>query len=173
VAKPSFKALWANYPHDGYDALFQSIGWQAFAHQPGWENTCAIRVSICLARSGVTISSRANMRALTGPIRGKLIEPKQDALSKTLKAIWGDPVALRPRDGLSAIAGRDGVVSFFAIAGYNVGGRLGGHIDLIDGTLSEQRDPSGRITARRATYEIAHGDYMNSAESIWFWEMPA
>lgn len=172
LVKPSFKSLWANYPKGSYDSIFNFIGWQEFAGKPGWENTCAIRMSICLGLSGVSVSSRARMRALKGPAKGKMIEPRQDYLSLTLQDLWGTPLKCSASEGPAKLAGRDGVISFWKIAGYAVGGRLGGHIDLIDGKIVEQRDGWGRVTTRRATYEAAHGNYMDQSETIWFWEMP-
>jgi hypothetical protein len=113
-------------------------------------------MSICLDTSGVKITSSAGMNALAGPAKGKPIEIRQDVLSKNLERLWGSPLKCLSSDGYTKIGSRHGVISYWKISGYNVGGALGGHIDLFEG----------------ATKTAAHGEYMTSSQSIWFWETP-
>jgi Type VI secretion system (T6SS), amidase effector protein 4 len=172
MTKPSFKTLWLNYPKGNQASVYKFIGWDEFIGKPGYENTCAIRMSICLGLSGVAINSSAGMRALKGPISGKPIEIRQDKLSEFLESRWGAPMKCPANEGYKKIAGRDGVISFWKIADYNVGGTLGGHIDLIDGSTVEETDIRGRVIGRMYTYNAARGDYMAHSETIHFWEMP-
>ena len=65
-------ALLKNYPSNrvvSRDTLFQQIGWDDLIKNPGYGNTCAIRVSLALIRSGITIPS--------GRLPIKTIEPGQ------------------------------------------------------------------------------------------------
>ena len=93
---------------------------------PNYENTCAIRMSICLATSGQPVRSSQGMKALAGRVRGHPIEVRQDTVSRSLEQLSGPPLKVSARDAEAKIYGRDGVVSFFGIAGDNVGGRVGG-----------------------------------------------
>lgn len=138
---------------------------------PNYENTCAIRMSICLAASGQPVRSSQAMKALAGRVKGQPIEVRQDTLSRHLEQIWGAPLKMDARDAETKINGRDGVISFFGIAGYNVGGRNGGHIDLIDGTLKE-RSIFGYVWSRSVQYNYGSHGYMDRSASVWFWELP-
>lgn len=131
--KPSFSSLWMNYPKSNSvrrKDLFGKIGWDNLVNDPNYENTCAIRVSIALQKSGVPVNSSAGMRALAGSLKGKFIEIRQEKLSEQLFKLWGTPESISKE---SDVGDRNGVISFFEIPGYTVGGGLGGHIDLIDG----------------------------------------
>ncbi|RHW17840.1 hypothetical protein D1610_04785 [Sphingomonas gilva] len=171
MAKPAFNAMWLNYPKGDPKSVFTHIGWGEFYGKPGWENTCALRMSIALGLSGVAIKSSAGMRALAGPLKGKWIEPRQDRLSENLREIWGEPLKCDAALGNRRLAGTDGVISFWQIAGYDVGGQLGGHIDLIDGSVVEEKDWWGHVIDRTISYRTAHGNYMDKCKSIWFWKL--
>lgn len=171
MAKPRFQLLWSHYPRGSPDRVLRGIGWDDMIGNPNYENTCAIRMSICLAAAGQPVTSSQGMKALSGPVRGAPIEISQDRLSRQIKTRWGPPLEVAARDAEQQIAGRDGVVSFFGISGYDVGGRNGGHIDLIDGTVNE-RGLFGYIWSRSIEYSYGTHDYMDRAASVWFWEMP-
>ncbi|MEG3089347.1 T6SS effector amidase Tae4 family protein [Sphingomonas sp. PB4P5] len=171
MVKPSFRLLWSHYPRGSPENVLRGIGWDGMIGNPSYENTCAIRMSICLAASGQPVRSSQGMKALSGGVRGSPIEVRQDAISRHLEQRWGAPLKMSAKDAERQINGRDGVVSFFGIAGYNVGGRDGGHIDVIDGTVSE-RGLFGYIWSRSIQYNYGTHGYMDRSASVWFWEMP-
>ena len=151
--KPAFALLWSNYPRsEKREVLFEDLGWTDIKDHPGYKDTCAIRMSVGLVRSGLTIPG-APMRVKAGKLKDKRIEPRQHRLSDMLKFLWGKPEVYdseqTARDG---IGDRTGVVSFFRIAG-----GPGGHIDLI------HPGPYGFA-------ECARSCYFASWE-IWFWPL--
>ncbi len=173
--KPSFSVLWANYPHADRSTrkqLFDAIGWGSIANEPAYQNTCAIRVSVGLQRSGMEVDSSAGMRALAGAIKGKNIEIRHEKLSDYLKTKWGTPETLvgTPAQMEAAIGDRNGVISFFEIPGYEVGGGLGGHIDVIDGKDKLPIRLFGYgFDVNRDSVCGSHC-YWNAARA-WFWEL--
>lgn len=171
MAKPSFRTLWANYPHGSPDDVLRGIGWDAMIGNPNYANTCAIRMSICLAASGQSVNSSQGMKALAGRTKDRPVEVRQDTLSRYLEKAWGAPMKVSAKDAESKINGRDGVISFFGIAGYSVGGGLGGHIDLIDGSIVEH-GLFGYVWSRSASYNYGSHGYMDRSATVWFWEMP-
>ncbi|MDB5611588.1 MAG: hypothetical protein JWP25_8488 [Bradyrhizobium sp.] len=55
-----FSTLWNNYPMEEPDDLFNDVlggGWPALIGNPAYENTCTIRLSITLNRSGFKVPS--------------------------------------------------------------------------------------------------------------------
>lgn len=153
VLKPRFDTLRAHYPAtETQAALFTDIGWTDLIGNPAYDNTCAIRMSTCLLRAGVTLPG-ARMQAKAGTIRGKWIEPGQAKLSNILKTVWGLPEIYTGEDAVRAgVKQRHGVVSFFRIDSDN-----GGHIDLI-GT-----DDEGRLDCARSCFL--------GAAAVWFWPL--
>lgn len=112
MAKPGFQTLWSHYSRGSPDRVLRGIGWDDMIGNPNHENTCAIRMSICLAASGQPVRSSQGMKALSGPVRGAPIEVRLDTLSRYLEQQWGTPMKVAARDAERQIAGRDGVVSF-------------------------------------------------------------
>ncbi|MCB9958762.1 MAG: hypothetical protein H6843_09185 [Rhodospirillaceae bacterium] len=170
--KPSFIRLWLNYPRKSrypLKALFESIGWDAYVDNENYQNTCAIRMSIALQLSGVDVKSSAGMSALAGPIKGKKIEIRQDKLSDYLESIWGSPEIFTGTgtENEAKIGDRNGVISFFEIPGYVVGGGLGGHIDVIDGK-GTTKTKAGTVVNLDS---VCAGSCYWSAKSVWFWEL--
>ena len=56
--RPPFHTLERNYPrHDDIDKaqLFHEIGWDDLIDNPDYDNTCAIRMSLALIKSGVLV----------------------------------------------------------------------------------------------------------------------
>lgn len=150
---PRFDALRTHYPAtETQAALFNDIGWTDLIGNPAYDNTCAIRMSTCLLRAGVTLPG-ARMQAKAGKIKGKWIEPGQVKLSNILKSVWGPPEIYTSEDAVRAgIGPRHGVVSFFRIDSDN-----GGHIDLI------ATDDEGRLDCARSCFLGAAG--------VWFWPL--
>jgi hypothetical protein len=159
-----FAQLWNNYPDpDTYPhgKLFDSIGWGDLKDNPKYENTCAIRMSICLIKSGVKFPGR--MAIKSGPFKGHLIEPGQVRLTNilALPTILGTPEKLTKENYESALKGKQGVVAFMRIPTYVVDGALSGHIDLIQhGTYLWFFD---KLQCRDACYW--------SSQEFWFWSL--
>jgi hypothetical protein len=151
--KPSFGRLRANYPKSKKRKdLFAQLGWSAIADDAAYKDTCAIRMSVALARSGMHLTG-GTMRVQTGELKGDRIETRQRKLSEILRRQWGEPERFDGEKGArDGIGKRTGVVSFFRIAG-----GPGGHIDLIN------PGPYGFAECARSCYF--------GCWEIWFWPL--
>lgn len=158
-----FSSLWANYPtpdKEPRDTLFRSLGWDDLINNKSYENTCAIRMSVCLQRSGFSLS-RGDLNVLKGPLKGKKIIIRFDDLANYLKGKWGKPkIILNPTEEVLKPYG-NGVVVFFHI---NPGG-YPGHIDLFQVTRTKHQfllwtwqDIQGQC-----------GSHCYDADKCWFW----
>ena len=126
--------LWRNYPTPAeftHDQLFDELGWSDIKNNKAYENTCAIRMSLCLIRSGIKIPGRLKIQK--GAHKGKLIEPGQLQLSNSLiiPNLFGSPAKFILADCDKELSNKQGIVSFLSIPGYFIGGALSGHIDLV------------------------------------------
>jgi hypothetical protein len=66
--KPPYHVLRENYPRkDSRELLFADIGWSDLTNNPAYWDTCAIRMSTALLRTGVTLPG-ARMQAHAGTI---------------------------------------------------------------------------------------------------------
>jgi len=111
---------------------------------PAYENTCAVRMSIALLKSGV---------AFTGQLKDELIEPGAKLLADQLMKpnLFGKPELYKPTNFLENVTGRKGVVLFWKIVGYG-----GGHIDLINA---------------ENTVAVCNSHCYYNSKEIWFWEL--
>lgn len=127
----SFSLMWNQYPAkeqrgETNERLYTELGWTDLIGQKEYDNTCAVRLSLCLARSGVPFS-RGDLTVRAGPMRGQKVLVSVRALADHLKQLWGAPEVLRPVN-LGDLSGRDGVLAFFDLpSGYPA------HIDLVRG----------------------------------------
>lgn len=167
-----FGTLWTNYPntteYTSRDTLYPYLGWgkdAAMMTSKDWENTCAIRLSVCLIRCGMAFAE-APIGALVGHgcadkrLRGKAVVIGFDRLAKMLKKRWGDPKVL-PNVTEQDLNNQKGVVAFYGLpSGYR------GHIDIIRDTAMPWtfQGSSGDSTS----YEFGSGSYFGSREA-WFW----
>ncbi|WEF33511.1 T6SS effector amidase Tae4 family protein [Pseudoduganella chitinolytica] len=156
--RPLFLSLKHNYPHkDAIDTaqLFEGIGWDDLIDNPAYENTCAIRMSLALIRTGIHVSGRIAIKK--GLHKGRWIEPGQAKLSRMLAAesMFGPPEKFDMQTVVSGIANRSGVISFVRIPSY-LDGR-GGHIDII------APGAGGLMACGSGCYFTAH--------EYWFWEL--
>jgi hypothetical protein len=152
--KPSYINLKTNFSSNRVvlkEALFTEIGWQGLIPNMNYDDTCAIRMSLALIKSGMTIPGR--MAIMAGKYKGKLIEPGHNKLCAILKgpAFLGRPEIFKSPAAENAIAGRSGIASF-----WRIGQGAGGHIDLIS----------------TKNYQPVCGSscYFNSAD-VWFWPL--
>jgi len=155
--KPHFTVLHDRYPAlESREELLVQIGWGDVINKAAFNDTCAIRMSMGLVGAGMALPG-ARMRAKSGPLRGKSIEPGQARLSNILLKIWGAPEIFKdPGEAAAGINRRSGVISFFRIHG--AAGSNNGHIDLIFPSIG------GFQTCARSCH-------FKSVE-YWFWHVP-
>ena len=115
----SYKSEQDVYKEIGYD--FDGL----IKQNSAYVNTCAVRMSLALIKSGVDFVGRLKIK--DGPYKGKTIEPGAKLLADQLArpALFGRPDVFAPRDAITRLSGKKGVVLFWKIAGYG-GGHIGG-----------------------------------------------
>lgn len=186
--RPTWASMWSNYPHKyrapalKTDALYRSIGWDDLIDKPAFENTCAVRTSMALQRSGIDVKSSAGMRALKGDIKGKQIEIRFDDLANQLKKSWGPPEVLAGSavDQEAALGDRNGVAVFWKLPP----NQYPGHIDVVDGKGTFRKIvreywnyapdiwPFYDNVEREFNAESECGTHCYwGAETVWFWEL--
>ncbi|PUV87947.1 T6SS effector amidase Tae4 family protein [Cronobacter sakazakii] len=133
-AQLKMKHYSANEERPGYvsrDDLFNEIGYDAavlIKSNPGYMNTCAVRMSLALIKCNVNFEGRLTI--INGPYKGKKIEPGAKLLADQLyKAnVFGKAeIYTDIRLAGEKLRNRKGVVFFNRITNYN-----GGHIDLLE-----------------------------------------
>ena len=159
--KPRFNTLKKHHysSHKGQsnylngDDLYLSIGYNInnlVKQNPGYENTCAVRMSLALLAAGIRYSGRLKIK--DGPYKGKMIESGAKLLADQLIQSIGKPQIFRePAKLKKQIWNKRGIVFFSKIVGYG-----GGHIDLIE---SDNSNP------------VCHSNCYFACEEIWFWEL--
>jgi hypothetical protein len=156
MAKPSYATVRANFSgvNDATpEELYKEIGWEDLIGKPAWRNTCAVRMSLALVKSGLNI--RGNMRVNKGPYKGKGIETNQMRLARLLENpfyLGESEKSSTSAEAIKKIGKRRGIISFQQMANY-----FGGHIDLVY--------PGQNIAV--ACVSNCHWD----SSSIWFWEL--
>lgn len=136
--------------HDAYKEVGYDLN-ELRKQNPGYVNTCALRMSLALLKSGVQFTGRLKIKA--GDYKGKSFEPGAKLLADQLKrdSIFGMPKLLTRDNALKFLTNKKGVILFWKIDGYD-----GGHIDLIESGTSVQVCNSGCYFA---------------CKEIWFWEL--
>lgn len=119
---------------------------------PAYENTCAVRMSLALIKSGVDFIGRLKIK--DGAHKGRMIEPGAKLLADQLARpiIFGRPDVFAPRDAIARLSGKKGVILFWKITGYG-----GGHIDLIEAAT---------------TVQTCNSQCYFASKEIWFWPLP-
>lgn len=149
-----FKTLWANHPSNETppnDSPCSTSG------SPNFENQCAIRLGVTLARSGVSLSGYTgsfcwHKHGKEHPLR---VNDMHKWLTKSL--IFGKPDIAKQSKAYPVTnrnyLGVTGIVMWVNFWGTN---NQGDHIDLWDGA------------------NIAHGspDYFSRSQEIHFWQIP-
>lgn len=142
MPKPSFVNLWDNYPKDDFPC------------DGGWDNQCAIRMSLTLNGEGtvpVNSGTYTEPKCSHGHARGA------ESLANWLwKNHLGRPkIYKNPAEGKKTIASKKGILFFkdcFIRDGETE--RSGDHIDLWNaGQTKTYNDPS------------------NNSAQLWFWEL--
>ena len=154
---PPFNLLWENFSSNKQvkpPELLKEIGWDDLIDNPAFANTCAIRLSLALIKSGLTIPG-GRMSIKAGPFKGKRIEPGQAKLSQILAAqsMLGSPEKYTGAHE-TGIGERSGIVSFFRLIPdvYDKG-----HIDL--------------VMAREHDVKKCASDCWWASKEVWFWPM--
>lgn len=160
--KPTYAKLTQNYYSSNElspafvdaDALFKEVGYnydKLIQQNPDYVNTCAVRMSLALIKSGVDFVGR--MKIKDGPHKGKTIEPGAKLLADQLarSVVFGKPDVFVSQDAMRRLSGEKGVVLFWKIAGYG-----GGHIDLIEAST---------------TVRVCNSACYFSSKEIWFWPL--
>ena len=134
--------------------VYKEIGYNLddlMKQNPAYENTCAIRMSLALMKSGIQFSGRLKIK--DGPHKGKMIEPGAKLLADQLArpALFGRPDVFSSKDAVTQLRGKKGVILFWKITGYG-----GGHIDLIE---------------MSTTVQVCNSACYFSSKEIWFWPL--
>ncbi|MFE8100781.1 T6SS effector amidase Tae4 family protein [Brenneria goodwinii] len=149
----------SNEARPGYisrEQLFTEIGYDAsvlIRSNPGYMNTCAVRMSLALLKCGVFFTGRLPVKA--GPYKGKKIEPGAKLLADQLykESVFGKAeIYVDIRQTGQKLKNRKGVIFFNNIADYN-----GGHIDLLE--------PVGDNIMQ------CNSNCYTDCKEIWFWEL--
>lgn len=137
----------------GGEDLYSTIGYNIdnlVKQNPGYENTCAVRLSLALLAMNVKFEGRLKIKA--GPYKGKMIEPGAKLLADQLRLALGKPQIFREPDKLKTqIWHQRGIIFFSKIVGYG-----GGHIDLIE---PDNANP------------VCHSNCYFTCEEVWFWKL--
>ena len=139
----------------GADTLYKEIGYnyeKLIQQNSAYVNTCAVRMSPALIKSGVHFNGRLKIK--DGTYKGKMIEPGAKLLADQLAraSVFGRPDVFAPQDATTRLSGKKGMILFWKIADYG-----GGHIDLIEAST---------------TVQICHSACYFSSKEIWFWSLP-
>lgn len=122
----AFTTLNSNFPTEDREQFFKDMGWDDLIPNTAYTNTCAMRVSVCLVKCGMTFPT-GEIKILKGDHEGKRIKIRWNELEDVLKAAWGDPTSVTPTNS-EACKPYQGVVAFEKLpSGYS------GHIDVLDG----------------------------------------
>jgi hypothetical protein len=130
---PQFTLLWLNYPKENHPC------------DQGWENQCAIRMSVSLIDSGFELTHYTEPQCKHGHARGA-----ESLASYLWKEVGRPKIATTPDQGRKNVAGKTGLVFFKDLAGFR--GGIGDHFDLWNAGLTKT------------------GEYFDAAKQTWFWE---
>lgn len=168
-----FAALWSAYPSEK-----PYVDPKTGKVPEGYENQCAIKVSVALLGAGVRLDS---FKGATVSVKGAKLAIRAQELATWLKAqrIQGvdtPPQTVTGADWQTKIKGRSGIVYF---ADYWTRGNekvpTGDHIDLWNGSrLTASGFEGAAVTFLRFGLGIASlpgFSDLGKAKAIWFWEV--
>jgi len=136
------------------ESLYSEIGYsqkELIRQNSGYVNTCAVRMSLALLKSGVSFVGRLEIKK--GEFKGKTVEPGAKLLADQLMRpmVFGRPQIHRPSEFITTVAGQKGVVLFWKVTAYG-----GGHIDVIETSN---------------TSAVCNSNCYFSSKEIWFWPL--
>jgi len=161
--KPLFNQLKKNHYSANYSSpeylsageLYAEIGYDINIltnENIGYSNTCAVRMSLALIKSGIQFQGR--LRIKKGIYKGRTIEAGAKLLADQLQkpSVFGKAkIFPNPTEAENWIKNKKGTIFFNKITSYN-----GGHIDLIE--------PENAAL-------ICHSHCYFNCKEVWFWEM--
>ncbi|BEN11805.1 hypothetical protein SMETP3_22930 [Serratia marcescens] len=148
----------SDYSSPGYlaaEAVYAEIGYELdtlLKQNPGYANTCAVRMSLALLKAGISFKGRLPIKK--GAYKGKAIEPGAKLLADQLhrSSSFGKAnIFFNAPDAEKGIGNKKGVVFFNKITNYD-----GGHIDLIE--------PENSLLT-------CHSHCYFNCKEVWFWEL--
>jgi hypothetical protein len=131
-----FSTLWDNYPMEGHDDLFNNVlgaGWPALIGNSAYDNTCTIRLSIMLNRSGfkVPLSFGQTDGGLTDQNGDNIVirVPTGEALVRSLfgDSYWGESRQPGTPIDMKDVPFATGILIYRVLPG---AADAAGHIDL-------------------------------------------
>jgi hypothetical protein len=112
----------------------------------GWENQCAIRMSIALEGAGLSLQEYADPKCSHGHARGA------ESLANHLwKALGRPQIFANPSGAKASLLSKRGIIFFKDIAGFRNG--TGDHIDCWDGSSTKT------------------GEYFSYCKQAWFFSL--
>lgn len=154
--RPHYALLHRHYPdraNVSAEELYQWIGLPEKLNESAWRNTCAVRVSLALLGTGLTIwNGRTVVRA--GKYENRQIEATQKRLTEFLVDEWGEPEKFMGALAKERIGVRRGVIRFVQLWGPF---DEQGHIDIV------APDQWKRLMCEGSCY-------WDSVE-VWFWPL--
>jgi hypothetical protein len=130
---PQFVLMWSTYPTEIHPC------------DQGWENQCAIRMSLCLIKAGFQLTHYTEPKCKHGHARGA------ESLANYLWNQVGIPKIYKTADqGRKNVAGKTGLLFFKDLTGFR--GGVGDHFDLWNNGLTKT------------------GEYFDACMQTWFWE---
>lgn len=173
-----FSELNKNYPRTEREPLYQELGWSSIANNEAYANTCAIRMSICLLRSGMLLQG-GELTIWKGPLARRSVKIRFDQLALYLEKQWGAPEKFSLADYRKGIAGKRGVIVFWELPG-----GYPGHIDIYhQKTVAVPVETKAEVPFLWFfTREITTTKYVQvpvdacgsgcyfGSEKVWFWE---
>lgn len=159
MIKPLYAVLRSKYPDRrsvSAEELYQWIGHPELVKDINWVNTCAIRMSLGLIRSGVHLPGE-RLLVKSGECKGKLLQPSQAKLSAFLAHAWGMPEKYQGgMDAQRGIGQRQGVISFHHLWGPT---DRQGHIDLV----APANNHFNELACEEDCYWLS--------TQVWFWPL--
>lgn len=129
-----------------YDRLDSSYPNEQAPCGDGWENQCAIRMSIALEGAGFSFDGYTDPLCSHNHARGA------ESLANHLWRQWGRPrIFTSPQSAKGSLASSRGIIFFKDLRGFR--GGSGDHIDLWSGTRTKT------------------GEYFSSCKQVWFYSI--
>ena len=122
----TFAEFKKNFPADKTDVFFKEMGWDKLIGDKNYENTCAMRVSVCLVRLGMSFPT-GEIKILKGKHKGKRVKIRWNELENVLTKAWGKPTAVTPTTA-EGCKKYQGVIVFEKLPADDQGDRYPGHI---------------------------------------------
>ena len=157
-----FSTLWDNYPMESHDDLFNNVlggGWPALIGNSAYDNTCTIRLSVTLNRSGFKVPSSFGQTdgGLTDQNGDNIIirVPTGEALVNSLfgESYWGMSRNPGSLIDLSDVPYETGILIYRVMPGADAAG----HIDLWN---------------QNGCRNDCHSSFAVSSYAIALWKLP-